>query len=179
MLLEYVSFPRLRSRLRLVLHFQLADLRELCPAGKARLLQRRDIPSDRCRTSTISKTIASLLIISQRILWFRAATRLGRAEEAPAYMVQSCTSYIQLRGSPHKRLTHSPQRRRDPSRATVHGCRNPRNGQLRAQHQWFVSFPFVPPTPSSPHLNALTLCTRFWLSRFTVLYDSGSDAIFG
>ena len=176
MLLEYVSFPRFRS----VSHFQLADLRELCPAGKARLLQRRGIPSDRCCTSTISKTIVSLLIISRRILWSRAATRLGRAEEAPAYTVQSCTSYIKFRGSPHKRLTHSPQRRRDSPRATVHGCRNPRNGQLGAQHQWSVSFRFVPTQfPHPPHHKALTSCTHFWLSRFAVLYDSGPDAIFG
>ncbi len=30
------------------------------------------------------------------------------------------------------------QRRRDPSRTTVHRCRNPRNGQLRTKHQRFV-----------------------------------------
>lgn len=35
-------------------------------------------------------------------------------------------------------ITHSSQRRRDPSRATVHGCRNPRHGQLGAQYQRFV-----------------------------------------
>lgn len=49
-------------------------------------------------------------------------------------------------------ITHSSQRRRDPSRATIHGCRNPRHGQLGAQYQRFVRscYPLTPNLLASP-----------------------------
>ena len=84
----------------------------------------------------------------QRILWFRVAIRLGQVKEVPAYMDKSCTSHSQSY-SPllHRTTDTNPnhpnppiysshwQRRRDPSRTTVHRCRNLRNGQLGTKHQ--------------------------------------------
>ena len=60
MLLEYVSFPHLHSPIYVtnlkfndcprVLELELADLRQLCTVGKARLLQRCSVPSNYRRT---------------------------------------------------------------------------------------------------------------------------------
>ena len=53
-------------------------------------------------------------------------------------------------------ITHSSQRRRDPSRATIHGCRNPRHGQLGAQHQRFVRSFVLPTHPQPPRFATMS-----------------------
>jgi len=68
------------------------------------------------------------------------------------------------------------QRRRDPSRTTVHGCRNPRNGQLGAKHQRFVrSFALLAPLPSGPSLTSSSFCPSLLLptheTLMTVVHD--------
>ena len=158
MLLEYVSFLYTISIYDLFSSSTIAlgctaDLRKFCTAGKARLLQRRSIPSNYRRTSTMYLDFFFCLTycLFQRILWFRVATRLGQVKEVPAYMDKSCTSHAHTSrpllhriadiNHPHLSIYSSHwQRRRDPSRTTVHRCRNPRNGQLGTKHQRFVSF---------------------------------------
>ena len=157
MLLEYVSFPHSFSIYDLFSSSTIAlgctaDLRKFCTAGKARLLQRRSIPSNYRCTSTMNSVFSCFTYcLFQRILWFRVATRLGQVKEVPAYMDKSCTLHthtsrplihrITDTNHPHPSIYSSHrQRRRDPSRTTVHRCRNPRNGQLGTKHQRFVSF---------------------------------------
>ena len=141
MLLEYVSFILVLSTTTIaeVFPIGMADLRELCRAGKARILQRRDIPSDYRRASHNSMTSKlSLIIFMFRILWSRVEIRPGQAKVVPASTVKSCTCrtpMIRLGPPvvPDCTITYIhplPQRRRDPSRAKIHRCRDPRNGQL-------------------------------------------------
>jgi hypothetical protein len=88
------------------LELEPADLRELCTAGKARLLQRRSIPSNCRRTSRMNPDYITSLphfCLFNRILWFRVAIRLEQVEEVPAYMDKSCTSHARSSAAlPHR-----------------------------------------------------------------------------
>jgi hypothetical protein len=102
---------------------------------------------------------------------------------------------------PHSRPI-LPHRRRDPSRLTIYGRRDSRDGQLGAQHQRLVTSPLLkslfssspsfdvgkPPPPAEPlkpnFLMTITFTPDFslaWLfsPRFAILSGAGPDALPG
>lgn len=137
--------------------FQLADLRELRTAGKPRLLQRLDISSNHSRMShgPLDSFLIYFTYCSLKDFMVQGGDPTGTGRGGTSIYGQKLYVAQTTFCRSNQTKPCRPQRGRDPSRATVHGCRNPRNGQLGAQHQWFVRAPtlipplhFAPPSPS-------------------------------
>ena len=132
----HILLPQSRARPQLLRYSQLADLREFCTTGKARILQRRDIPSNRRRTShdrMAPKLWLIYLYVQDFMVQGGDPTGTGRGGTSiygqKLYVSHSPCPPVVLDCT----LTHihpSSQRRRDPSRATIHRCRDLSNGQL-------------------------------------------------
>ena len=106
------SFPRFRARLRPVSHFQLADLRELCTAGEARLLQRRGVPPNHRRMSITSRLSRPYLSSLEKDFMIQGGDPTGTGKGGTSIYGQKLYVAHPARGPPHstaaqQSLTHS------------------------------------------------------------------------
>lgn len=181
------SLPRFRARLRPVSHFQLADLRELCTAGEARLLQRRDIPSNHRRMSITSRLPRPCL---SSLKGFYGPGRRPDRDRQRRYqhirskVVRRTSSSWPTTPARLHRIAHpfhpSDDEIHPEVRFTGAGILAMANSGPNTNGSFRFRFVLATALLPSRAIKHSQRSHTIWLfSRFAVLYDSGSDAVFG